>query len=279
MRSLRYGLTVVACIIWIGLPVWVLSDLGIGGLEKLLTAYAMPVGLIWNLLILSSLASSYHHKTSQAMGYLGFAIMIYLFGTVPLGWSLSRLIEPDIPTVFPSEEKYDAVVLLGGSTRQKGEVAELASDGQRLMLATQLYHAGRTRHIIATGGLPVVALQDMPHSEQSRRLLQSVGVPADAITTLGGENTREEMARLAQHFSTGAQSLADSQVGLITNAAHMPRAIRLAGRSNLDFIPLPCVFNSSGSIEVSIFNMIPSAHGLLVSTTACYEILARLAGQ
>jgi uncharacterized SAM-binding protein YcdF (DUF218 family) len=153
----------------------------------------------------------------------------------------------------------------------------LNDNGQRLFYAAQLYHAGATPRVIATGGGSVFGARTLPYSRQSRVLLESVGVAPEAIVEVGGVNTRQEMRHLSQWFEDQGDS-APKEVGLITNAAHIPRAMRLARRHDLDFEPLPCA-HRGGFGRWSPTSLIPTASGIERTTDACYEILARLAGQ
>jgi hypothetical protein len=82
---------------------------------------------------------------------------------------------------------------------------------------------------------------------------------------------------LAQYFADN--SLApDQQVELINNAAHLPRAMRLAQREGLNFNPLPYAHYRQAWYFEPV-RIIPTVRGIFTTTTACYEILARAAGQ
>lgn len=270
-------------LLWIGLPVYGWIAHGWQALEKTLTALAMPIGLIWSLLLLVGLIGVYRGEKWQAVSSLGVALLLGLLGNSWIASQMNSVLERPISHLIDDDRRrsYDAVILLGGSTRMSASgKPQLNWDGQRLVLAAQLYHAGRTDRIIATGGNPVFTEDELAHSEQAQQLLQSLGVPGDAIECLAGRNTREEMADLSRRI--GPQAEDDlGRIGLITSAGHMPRALRLAEKAGLSVEPIPCIFHGAESRDGGFgpLTVIPSAHGIVMSTTACYELLARIAGQ
>ena len=113
-------------------------------------------------------------------------------------------------------------------------------------------------------------------AQQAKQLLISIGVPADRIDVSTGNNTREEIRELATYFQQDGQG--GKRIGLITNATHLGRAMRLAKKSNLKLEPLPCVYRG-GPVQLTLLNLVPCASGLYANTDACYEWLAKLAGQ
>lgn len=263
---------------WIGLPALGFAERGRTGLEKVLTAFAMPVGLIWSLLLFVTLWQWFHGRLNSAILSGSFVLLLGIAGNGHIGGLLCLSVEaqrePKMQTVTP----FDAVVLLGGSTKMSpSRPPELSDDGQRLFYAAQLYHLRKTPKIIATGGEAIFSTAALEISAQSRVLLESVGVPKSAIVEIGGVNTREEMKHL-RSWLDGQGAAAPERVGLITSAAHLPRAMRLADRQGLSFHPLPCAFRG-GLGPWAPTTLIPTVNGLESTTVACYELLAAMAGQ
>ena len=268
----------IAGVIWIAIPAAAFLMHGSTGVEKVLTRFALPIGLVWNTCLLGFLIG-WSRKNNHASVWLGLLfIMITAAGNEPLSHWFNAMIEfPANGSSQDSSVQFNTIVLLGGSTRLDHHgTPELAGDGHRLLLAAQLYHARRADNILVTGTSNSLSDDPISPAQAAKRLLMSIGVPADRIQFSGGINTRDEMAQLAQHFEKHGS--AKSRIGLITNATHLPRAMRLAKRNGLTFEPLPCL-SRGGSAKLSLLGVLPSTNGLVANTDACYELLARMVGQ
>lgn len=275
----RWGPILLGSIWYIGIPLQGLLAGGATGLEKTMTAMVMPLAFAWNLLLLLALWQWFRGNLRSATAFAIPVLLLGILGNGHFGGWLCWLVESPRPELQVEQEAvFDAIVLLGGSTRMADEtMPELGSDGQRLLFAAQLYQQAATPRIIATGGGVVFGEAALPFSTQSRLLLESVGVPAEAIIEVGGINTREEMQHLRRWFDEHSPDT-PMRVGLITNAAHLPRALRLAERHGLSFVPLACA-HRGGFGDWTPTTLIPSDHALQRTAVAWYEILARLAGQ
>jgi len=281
----RHHVAVAALVaIWIALPTAVYTSHGMSGLEKLLTRYAMPMGVVWHLCLLVFLIEWIRKKRFSTFCLGAAFTLITVMGSEPFSvWFNSKVeysagsnFSVSKPLPLPSSD-LDTTVLLGGSTRvDRRGVPELAMDGHRLFYAAQIYHAGKTERILVTGSNHSMSGDQISPAQQAKQLLISIGVPADRIDVSAGNNTREEIHELAKYFQQDGQG--GKTIGLITNATHLGRAMRLAKRYNLEIEPLPCVYRG-GPVQLTLLNLIPSANGLYANTDACYELLAKLAGQ
>jgi len=68
------------------------------------------------------------------------------------------------------------------------------------------------------------------------------------------------------------------RLGLVTSAAHMSRALRLARDNDLSLLPLPADFKSTWP-EFQPARLIPSGSGLYRTERATKELLARVVGR
>lgn len=264
--------------LWIGMPLAVHANHGVPGLEKLFTRYAMPLGIIWHACLLGFLIEWVRGKRITSLILAALTVFVTIAGSEPFGSWLNARVEYrlDHQAALPATA-LDTTVLLGGSTRvDRRGIPELAIDGQRLFYAAQIYHAGKTKEILVTGSNHTTSGEQISPAQQAKQLLVSIGVPADSIRISGGANTREEIKALANYFQHDRK--ADRKIGLITNATHLVRAMRLAKNYDLDFEPLPCVYRG-GPVQMTLLNWMPCASGLHANTDACYELLAKLAGQ
>lgn len=268
----------VVMVIWVALPTAICTNHGLTGLDKLLTRHAMPLGMIWHVCLMDFLIEWIRKKRFSTLCLGAAFTLITVMGSEPFSAWFNSKVE------FSAEKKLslpfsslDTTVLLGGSTRvDRRSVPELAIDGHRLFYAAQIYHAGKTKRILVTGSNHSMSGEQISPAQQAKQLLISIGVPADRIDVTGGNNTREEIHELAKYFQEDGQR--GKSIGLITNATHLGRAMRLAKGYNLNFEPLPCVYRG-GPVQLTLLNLIPCASGLYANTDACYELLAKLSGQ
>ena len=117
---------------------------------------------------------------------------------------------------------------------------QLNQAGDRLLLAAQMYHAGKVRSLICTGqSIRELNPDGVDPAEQSRRIFERLAIPRDAIRLSGGRNTAEEFRRLAEVLPP------DQRVCVLTSAWHMPRALRLAKANGLSPVAAPADFRGT----------------------------------
>ncbi|WDQ15953.1 YdcF family protein [Rhodopirellula sp. P2] len=265
------------------------------------TDLIQPVGLVW----LGMLALAVHAIVQCKRGAVSaWRPVVWLLGFVVWGivgnagfanWASSQVESPLASEPHPALEQrsldrpLDAVVVLGGgSSAVAPGFYELGSDGERVISAAQAYHAHATRAIIVTGSSTDGY---EPPWKQSMQLLVSLGVPEEVIFPIEGVNTQAEMNSLKQfvespsaewkeRWTEEAVESGEPQVGLITSAFHVPRAMRLANNASLDLIPLPCAFRAIDNQRPWVAsNLIPRADQLDTVGKMFKETIAKRAGQ
>ena len=252
--------------------------------EKIATALVMPTGLLW-LLMLTCTFHLIRNRQKAAAGWMLLTVCTYsVVGSSFVSGEIARSLERPYLSINPlqSESSFDAIVLLGGggSTGANGRLQANAS-GDRMILAAQLFHSGLTPEIICTGQrIAELSPTASDPAIISRDVLMALGVPETAITMLGGRNTTEEMDLLRKRFQESSQ-----QVGLVTSAWHMTRALRLASKVDFHPTPLPADFRSYGNREGSptvsamVESIIPNPGAMLTTWCCCKEYLGMLVGR
>ena len=251
--------------------------------EKVVTALAMPCGLLWyalTLLVIVCVQKRQKQLTvCAALVWLAYFAMGNGFVTA----RVVRQIEEPFADINPLEqEPFDTVIVLGGgastgmTSRHQGN-----GSGDRLILAAQLYHAGLARHLICTGRrITEMTNQEVDPAERSRDVLTRLGVPDDVIESYGGRTTSEEMQDLARRFDKSGQ-----RVGLVTSAWHLRRATRPAERSGLKVTPLPADFmhppltDKPLPLAARIESLIPKGDSFAINTRIAKEYLGALVGR
>lgn len=243
--------------------------------EKILTRLVMPAGLLWLGLMVMILLAWRRKQKGLLVCIVVFAGLYTAAGNGLLGSLVNAWLERDYAHVDPFQGgSLDAVFVLGGgtSTRPDGQ-PQFDEAGDRVLMGAELYHAGRTRLLVATGQ-QIAAIQGAPDpAEEAAEIWRRLGIPADHILKLPGRNTREEMAAIRK----AADEHPDwRQLGLVTSAWHMRRAMRLAQKRGLRLEPLPADFRGTPPGWLSI---VPSGDGLASNEAAAKEILAVLLGK
>ncbi len=241
-------------------------------IEKTLTALAMPVGMLWIFLFVLFLLVRQSKQKFTALVVLLVWIGLSIAGNDYGGALIIAELERPYRDIKPLEEKpFDAVVVLGGGTSLTPcEKPQLAEAGDRVALGARLYHANLTPLLVATGE------NELEGSINAAELWQQLNVPEEAIIKIGGRNTAAEMQELARLIKE--KNWINKRLGLITSAAHMSRALRLARDNNLALHPLPADFKSTWP-EFQPARLIPSGSGLYRTERATKELLARVVGR
>ena len=250
--------------------------------QKIATSLAMPCGIIWYLLLCSTLVA---HSTRIPRLTWILVVVWLLFtglGNAFFAEQLTRSLERRYTEIRPlAQQPFDYVIVLGGGASEGANGRQQGNgSGDRLILAAQLYHADLATTLICTGKrIASMDASSMDASEQSREVLIQLGVPNSAIEICGGRNTSEEMKTLGERFSNS-----DRRIGLVTSAWHLPRVMRLAMRNDFSPQPLPADFmnrpeSTRRTWGETIQGLIPQAGNFSNVAKVSKEYLATLVGR
>lgn len=252
-------------------------------LEKIAQRLLSPVGLIWIGLLLQSGVTFVRRRRGACLWSACLWGALTTLGSGPLIGAAYTHIEAPFVQLEPLEGPlFDALVVLGGGTSSGANRRTQVNDaGDRIVLAAQLYHAGKARRIVCTGRrIGTLFPNRLDPAEESALLLESLNVPATAIDRSGGANTAEELRELAE---SGRLS---GRVGLLTSAWHMRRALRLARAEGLQLEPVPADFDGpspddAGGLRLGalIYEAIPTAEALSGAARLAKEHLAEIVGR
>lgn len=252
------------------------------GIEKLLTALLLPVGLVWWTITAWMLLGWFQSGRNTRRKSTFIWILVTLFTTAPLPAFCMKRLETSVPTFEADQQSpLDIVVVLGGGTRTGPGRAEVAESGDRVVYAAELFLQGKCQHLITTGTAENTILggADDPH-EQTLQIWMALGIPRSAISTLPGKNTYEEIQNVKELLS----EFEGQRVGLLTSASHLPRAIRLARRAGMDdLVPIAAhhiaVHHTVSNQSYSISHFLPSAQNLEIMAVVQREWMGRLIGR
>lgn len=252
--------------------------LGITIVEKSLSAVALPVGFIWLALIMSVYFSIILKQRVAAVIAGVCLCLVWVFGNFFVANSLSKSLErPYLEFDLNTLPHQDVVVVLGGgtSTSLNGS-PQLTGSGDRVAMAARVFNAGKTDRIICTGSQTYrYSPDDLPYGDEAKMILGTMGVPQSAVETIVGDNTFQEMQNLKIWLTDQPEV---QQVGILTSAWHLNRAMRLASKAGITATPIPADFRSSFA-TFSADWVIPSAANLNQSSLALKEYLAAIVGR
>ena len=246
-------------------------------LSKVLGMLCMPLGLLWLGLALSVLWA-FKRGSKNLGGFLLFLFLGFtLAGNPQVGGLLIGHLESTIPS-FPEDTlQLDALfVLSGGTYVDKNGRPYLNENGDRIMEAARLWHAGRAKRLVVSG--LSIGSKDKQRNlgAETRKIWIDIGIPTEAIFQI--ENpcyiTRDEV----QAYKNMKDVEGWHRVGLLSSAWHLPRAMALARKANLEVVPVPA--DRRGSVpSFHLWHIIPHQDAFWCTQVACWEMLGRLVGR
>jgi uncharacterized SAM-binding protein YcdF (DUF218 family) len=247
-------------------------------LSKLLPEFIYPLGLAC-LLLAGTIIFIRDVRWSRRLCLLTLLLLVLGGNRIVTSFIIHSLEKqyPPLKTI-PSA---DVIVVLGGGTRHQSPPRlepEINEAGDRVLYAARLYHAGVAPIILVSGGHadwtgPAIGAE----TESMVDLLKLAGVPESAILSESiSSNTYENGVQTVAIL----HKLHYKKVILVTSAIHMPRAVGVFQKYDLELIPAPTdflvidqdmVFYSSPDLRIQLMNLIPSADKLALTTRALKE--------
>ena len=237
-------------------------------LKKIISAAIMPINLVLILLILSVLY--FRKRPNRSFKCLISALLLLTVSSMPVVSDHFMVsIEDDYEAFTRSSKPVDYIIVLGGWHENNDALpvtSQLSSDSlHRLVEVIRVYNLHPEAKIITSGHHSVDTVSNAQKMKQSLILL---GLPEQKIITENFPKDTEEEAQLISPRVLG------SNVVLITNADHMPRAIKYFQAQGVDPIPAPAGFwvkNIDSPKNWGYY--IPNSKNLQQTTIAWYESL------
>jgi uncharacterized SAM-binding protein YcdF (DUF218 family) len=142
------------------------------------------------------------------------------------------------------------------------------------MVPARLYHAGKTKHLVASGLSVTEIGKDRSLAGESAALWRELGIPDSAIIRLDTpRTTREEIVE----YKKLLQARSWRRVGVCSSAWHLRRVETICRREGLVMIPIPADFLSS-PLPWNAMYAVPQARGFQNVQKALWEYLGALTG-
>ena len=239
---------------------------GKSSVEKMLTGMVQPLFVA----IVAALAVGVvlMKRDERRIGWLIVcgAVLMWFLSTSIFASFLVKTWESSIQSIAPSaNEPFDYLVVLGGGTSVAPDGrAQFGVAGDRVGYAARLYLAGIAKNLVTTGDTLQLtgslsgkfSQQDDP-SRQTKLIWMALGIPADSISELPGQNTSGEMAALKEH----PEYWQGKRCAILTSASHLPRAMQLAERAGIRAMPIAADYRS-GSGPLTVNHFLPEANRL-----------------
>ena len=236
-------------------------------LKDLLVILLLPPA---NSLLLLGVAGLYRRRR-WAFGLAAFATALLVLQSLPLvAGALMASLEARAGPVIENADGARAIVVLGSGLEL--DQPEYGGDtaGERTLVRVR-YGALLARRfglpVLVTGGRP----QDATRTEAA--VMAEILAREFAVKVRWQEG---ESRKTAENASRSAVILRDAgirRVVLVTQAFHMPRAVRLFRTAGLEVVPAPTQFKTSGRLPFGPLDLLPQSKALRNSYYALHEWL------
>lgn len=244
-------------------------------LFKIIAGFLLPPGiLIIALIIINMNLSKHKQQTSKAL-WLVIALF-YLFSTNFAGESLMRSLESRYSP--PVDISGDVIVMLGGGatldTPDIDGLGNLSGNAANRLLTGARLQRQLGVPIIISGG----QVFDNTGKEAviAKRVLLGLGIAEDKIIV------EDASLNTIQNAVYVKKIMSDRGLGkpiLVTSAFHMERSVLNFQKQGVEVQPYPADYVTSRKAGLYVNNLIPSAGGVMSSSTFFREWLGILAAR
>lgn len=250
------------------------------GLYKLVKYGLYPVTWVTILIGTTAFLACLPYNPSRfrrvRIGAVGSLFLILLVSSPLVSNQLIGRLEAWHPTpAFTANDRFDAIVVLGGGVLDKGTLrptVELtAYSHDRTMCGVDHFLQGHASKLVVTGGDGSVFGSGPKEADVMKRWAMRLGVPEQAILI-------EDQARTTYENATGTKRLlGPASILLVSSASHLARATALFRKQGFRVTPAPCDFISKNRPEdnwrdLNPFDFLPDETTLRYTKEAVSEI-------
>ena len=205
-------------------------------LSKVLVFLIKPINWIWFSLLYALFGKRPKWKKRSLIA----AVVLFLIFTNHFLFNLSaRWWEVETITADQVLESYDIGILLGGysnfNIRPNHDRHNFSERANRFNNAIELYHQGKIKKLLLTGGSGSLLENEPSEAEAMRSYLIQTGVPDSNIIIEGASRNTRENATLSKAILD--KDYPNASCLLITSAWHMRRAMGCFDKVELVYTP------------------------------------------
>ena len=239
-------------------------------LKKIIGSLLMPLSVV---IILLFIAILFYRKHSRLSFYALFSatIILVLSSLSPTSDSFMAPLEDKYSAFTHSSDPVDYIIVLGCShttVHSLPATSQLKTCSlQRLVEAIRIYQIHPEAQIITSG---YAGDDETSNAEKVKQAAILLGIPAHKIITENFPQDTEEEAELI------APRVRNKNVVLVTNANHLPRAMKYFEMQGVNAIPAPASPWVKEGNNITWQYYVPHAGTLQQTTMAWYETLGRI---
>jgi uncharacterized SAM-binding protein YcdF (DUF218 family) len=190
--------------------------------SKLLTFFLNP--LLWLLFGLWRLATSVEPRARRRIKRTLFWGLLIFSNPLVLNGIFTLLETPRV--TLSGSDSFDVAIVLGGYT--KSDISDFDQlqfnlSGNRLFESLRLFHSGKARRLLLSGGSGEFAMREIPEADLVAAYLRDIHIPDSLILVENQSRTTFENAQYSKRL-LDSLNLTGSRLLLVTSASHMPRA-------------------------------------------------------
>lgn len=179
------------------------------------------------------------------------------------------------PVSVAALPRAEVAIMLGGVLalpRPPRLRAELVGSSDRLLHAYRIARQGKANRLYLVGGNVFEGYFRGRESEFSRLMLREWGMPDSRMEIGNISRTTHQNALEARDYLV-EKGYINEPVILVTSALHMPRAVETFETAGIRVIPAATDILVTEDTEPTVFNWIPSAAALELTTRALHELV------
>lgn len=237
-------------------------------IKKFIGTMIMPLSLVLFLMLISIFLAKSNHKISKYSLISSFFILL-ISSTPFFSGHFIKPIENNFQAFSKQQNPLDYIVILGCGHTTSESIPALtqlqACSLQRLAEALRVFQLHPEAIIITSGyaGADIEA-----NAIKVQQAAVSLGVPQEKIISYVLPKDTEEEAKLISPL------LINKRFALVTNASHMPRAIKYFINKGTNPIAAPTGFRYKAD-SVGLLENFPAVSSLQRTTIAWYETLGQ----
>jgi uncharacterized SAM-binding protein YcdF (DUF218 family) len=164
-------------------------------------------------------------------------VMLYLCSNSFVVDEFARAWEFHTADIYLMKTKYDVALVLGGVSRidMRQQRLDFQYSADRLFQALELYHQGRVKKIMFSGGSGSIRFPQNREGLFVKKYLNNIDIPDSSLIIESNSKNTYENAVLSKNM-LDSLSMSNASVLLVTSAYHMKRAVKVfkkAGFTNI----------------------------------------------